>query len=416
MARTIAKLTDLEVRKLSEPGLYGDGAGLYLQVSSSGTKSWIYRFMLNGKSREMGLGAVLVVSLKEARAAAADARKQRHQGIDPIEARRAARVQAALEAAKAITFSEAAVQYIESYRRGWRNEKHAAQWKATLATYVEPVFGKMSIQAVDTTLIMKVLEPIWSTKPETAARVRGRIEAVLNWATARGFRGGENPARWRGHLDKLLPKRGKLEKVKHHAALPYTQVQEFISALKMMPGMAARALEFTILTAARTGEVIGARASEIDHKGKAWIVPADRMKAGREHRVPLSDRALEIVKNLEPVTGNLFLFPGRNAGAGLSNMSLLKVLKLMNRADITVHGFRSTFRDWAAEHTDYSSEVVEMALAHTISDKTEAAYRRGDLFDKRRKLMSAWASFCMSSSAEVIPLRSRKPDSGKLPI
>ena len=408
MARTVERLTDLKVRKLTEPGRYPDGAGLLLQIATAGTKSWIYRFMLNGKSREMGLGPFPLISLSEARAAATDARKLCFNGIDPIEERRAARAKTALEKARSVTFGDAAKRYIAAHRAAWRNEKHATQWEATLATYVEPHIDKLPVQDIETGLVMKVLEPIWSEKPETAARVRGRVEAIINWATARGYRIGDNPARWRGHLEKLLPKRSKVRKVRHHPCLSYGELPNFMSVLRKTPGTAARALEFAILTAARTGEVIGAQVSEIDLENKVWIVPADRMKAGNEHRVPLCERAIDIVKEISRDEKNAHVFPGRYSPEGLSNMSLLKVLKTIGRSDVTVHGFRSSFRDWAAEQTNHPAEVVEMALAHTVQDKTEAAYRRGDLFEKRAQVMSDWGAHCSPDNSGKVLSFGRK--------
>jgi integrase len=401
MAHLVGRLTALKVIKVKKSGMYADGAGLYLQVTGDGqstpAKSWIFRFTLRGRSREMGLGSFSIFGLGEARAKAAEYRRQVYEGIDPIEARRAQRAQAALEAAAALTFKECTKQYLAAHSAGWRNAKHAAQWSSTLKMYAEPVIGALSVHSIDTALVMKIIEPLWSTKPETASRLRGRIEAVLDWATVRGFRQGENPARWRGHLDKLLPARAKVRKVKHHAALPYDELPAFMSGLRTQEGVAARALEFLILTAARTGEVIGARSEEI--KDKVWTVPAGRMKASKEHRVPLSEAALAIIDidSLRKEQGGAYLFPGGKRDRPLSNMALLALLHRMGRSDLTAHGFRSTFRDWAAECTDYPNEVVEMALAHTISSKVEAAYRRGDLFDKRKALMSDWATFCASS-------------------
>ena len=392
MARTVGKLTALKVSRPLKPGMYADGAGLYLQVTGAGAKSWLYRFSLQGKAREMGLGSLSAVSLSEARIKAGECRRLREEGVDPIEARKVRREQAALDAAKSITFKEAAANYIASHRAGWRNEKHASQWENTLATYAEPVLGRVSIQAIDTTLVLKVLEPIWKTKPETASRLRGRIEAILDWAKVRGLRQGENPARWRGHLDHLLPARSKVRRVKHHAALSYAELPDFIAKLRAQEGVAARALEFTILTAARTGDTIGAVWYEVNTSDKVWTVPADRMKAGKEHRVPLSSRALAILREGHDMQTSDYVFPGGKAGKPLSNMAMTEVLRRMGRRDITVHGFRSTFRDWAAERTNFPSEVVEMALAHAVGDKVEAAYRRGDLFEKRRRLMAEWAS------------------------
>jgi len=394
--------------------MYADGAGLYLQVTRAGAKSWIYRFSLAGKAREMGLGSLSAVSLSEARIKAGECRRLREEGVDPIEARKARRLQAALDAAKTLTFKEAAASYIASHRMGWRNAKHATQWENTLATYAEPVIGALSIQAIDTALVLKVLERIWKAKPETATRVRGRIEAILDWAKVRGLRQGENPARWRGHLDHLLPGRSKVRRVKHHAALPYAELPDFILQLRAHQGVAARALEFTILTAARTGDTMGAVWDEFDASDKLWIVPAERIKAGKEHRVPLSDRALAILGDAEKIArtpSGDYVFPGGKVGKPLSNMAMVEVLRRMGRGDITVHGFRSTFRDWAAERTNFPSEVVEMALAHAVGNKVEAAYRRGDLFEKRRRLMTEWATYCnmpKAATRTIIPLRGRR--------
>ena len=310
MARTLGKLTALKVSRDLTPGMYADGAGLYLQVTGAGAKSWIFRYSLHGKAREMGLGSVSSISLADARIKAAECRRLRQEGIDPIEARKSLREQAALDAAKTTTFKEAAATYIASHKAGWRNTKHASQWANTLATYAEPVLGKLSIQAVDTNLVLKVLEPIWKTKPETASRVRGRIEAILDWAKVRGLRQGENPVRWRGHLDHLLPAKAKVRRVEHHAALPYAELPEFITKLRAQDGVAARALEFTILTAARTGETIGAARDEVNRYEKVWTVPADRMKAGKDHRVPLSSRALAILRDNADLQKAEYLFPG----------------------------------------------------------------------------------------------------------
>jgi integrase len=405
MAREINRLSSLAVNRASEPGYYPDGAGLYLQVSLSGTKSWIYRYSSSGRSREMGLGSIAALNLSDARARAKECRQQRTMRIDPLEEKRASAQRQKLEDAKAITFADAAAKYIAAHEASWHNEKHRSQWKSTLETYASPVIGPLSVAAIDTSLVLRIVEPMWRTKPETAARVRGRIESVLNWATACGFRQGENPARWKGHLDRLLPARGKVRTVKHHAALPYEELPAFMTNLRAREGSGARALEFTILTGLRTGEVIGARWSEIDLQRKVWIVPAERMKARREHRVPLSDRVIEILMNLPRMDD--FLFPGERSGKPLSNMAMLKTLDRLGRGDLTVHGFRSTFRDWAAERTNFPNHVVEMALAHTIGNKVEAAYRRGDLFEKRLRLMDAWAEYATKTPevGEVIKLR-----------
>lgn len=387
------RLSALAVGRLKEPGMYADGGGLYLQVSRSGTKSWIFRFALSGRAREMGLGPLHTVSLSEARDLALEARKLKLRGLDPIDARNAERSVQRLEDAKAVTFRQAAAAYIKANQAAWKNAKHAAQWEATLATYAEPIFGDFAVAAIDTTLVLKAIEPIWTAKPETASRLRGRIETILDWATVRGFRHGDNPARWRGHLDKLLPSKNKIRTVTHHAALPYKELPVFMQALADQGGVGARALEFTILTAARTSEVIGARWEELDVASATWTVPKERMKAGREHRVPLSASALKILEAMAEIRTSDYVFPGGKKDRPLSNMALLAALKRMKRSDLTAHGFRSTFRDWAAETTDYPGEVVEMALAHTVANKVEAAYRRGDLLEKRKGLMSDWSRF-----------------------
>jgi integrase len=409
MARTIGLLTALKVDKAKRAGMYADGGGLYLRVTEDGTKNWVYRFMLRGRSRWMGLGPLALYGLHEARGKALDARRLRHEGVDPIETRRAARLRERLEAAKAMTFKQCAESYIADHRAEWHNPKHAAQWEATLETYAYHVIDALPVQAIDTGLVLRVLEPIWTAKPETAGRVRGRIERVLDGAKARGYRVGENPARWKGHLDQLLPARSKVRKVRHHPALPYAELPDFMVALRGQEGVSARALEFTILTAARTGETIGAKWSELDLADKIWTIPAERMKAGKEHRVPLCARALAILEELKKVGGK-FVFPGAKAGKPLSNMAMLELVRGMNERreamgkpkwmdprqgkEIVPHGFRSTFKDWASDRTSFPRDMVEIALAHTLDDKTEAAYRRSDMFEKRRRLMGAWAELC----------------------
>jgi integrase len=404
MTRTIGKLTALKLEKAKRPGMYGDGGGLYLRVTHEGTKNWVFRFMLNGRARWMGMGPLHTVNLAEARKRAGAHRLRRHDGVDPIEARRAERLQARLDAAKTVTFLECAEAYIKSHRAGWRNVKHAAQWQATLTTYTEPIIGALSVQVIDTALVLKVLEPIWTAKPETAGRVRGRIEAILDWAKARGYRAGENPARWRGHLDKLLPARGKVRKVEHHAAMSYAALPGFLMKLRRQEGIAARALEFAILTAARTGETTGAQWSEFDLLDKTWTVPPRRMKAGKAHRVPLSARALAILEEMQAFrpTGNAdsCVFPGGKAGRPLSNMAFLMLLRRMGHADLTAHGFRATFKTWASERTGFQNEIVEAALAHVIGSKVEQAYRRGDMLEKRRRLMQQWATFCTTAPTQ----------------
>jgi integrase len=403
MARTMGRLTALAVTRATKPGMYADGGGLYLRVGPSGAKSWVFRFRVDGKRRDMGLGPLHVVSLAAAREKATACRTERFDGRDPLEGRQARKVADKLEASKAMTFRQCAATYIDAHRLGWKNEKHAAQWGSTLEAYANPVFGDLPVQAVDTALVMRALEPIWWTKTETASRLRGRIEAVLDWATVREFRRGDNPARWRGHLDHLLPQRAKVQKVQHHPALAYSQIGAFMASLRSQEGHAARALEFLILTAGRTGEVIGVRWDEIDLAEGVWTVPASRMKTSKEHRVPLAPATIKLLKKQQAVAQSIdakpkgFVFPGGRPGKPLSNMAILNLLQRMKRDDLTAHGFRSTFRDWTAEQTHFPRDVAEMALAHTISDKVEAAYRRGDLFDKRCQLMDAWAAYCGTS-------------------
>ncbi|MFN3669561.1 MAG: tyrosine-type recombinase/integrase [Brevundimonas sp.] len=394
--RALHRLSALRVRQIDAPGRYPDGGGLYLQIGKGGARSWIFRYSFNGRERDMGLGSAALVTLAEAREAAFELRRQRQKGIDPLEARKAAEVEARRRRAEAVTFAQAVKDYLKLNRAGWRNDKHAAQWAATLRTYAEPHVGERPVASIDVNDVLTILEPIWVEKPETASRLRGRIEAVLDWSAVRGQRTGANPARWRGNLEKLLPAKSKVQKIAHHAALPHKELPKFMARLRGQGGTAARALEFTILTAARTGETIGASPAEIDFDDRLWTVPPERMKAGREHRAPLSAAALALVESRRE-SDQPWLFAGMKAGSPLSNMSMLAVLKRMGRADLTTHGFRSTFRDWAAETTDYPAEVVEMALAHTIVSKVEAAYRRGDLLAKRRQLMEDWAGFCGSA-------------------
>jgi integrase len=402
MSRAVHRLAAKTVEKAKESGYYCDGGGLYLQVSPTASKSWIFRYARHGKSHEMGFGSERDVSLAEARTKAADARRQLVNGIDPLAAREGHRAQEKLQKAGSISFADCATKYIDSHKAGWRNEKHAEQWQNTLDTYAGPVVGQLDVKDVDTALVLRILEPIWSKKPETASRVRGRVERILDYARVRGYRSGENPARWRGHLDKLLPSALNRKTREHHAALPYDELPAFMKDLRSQGGNAARALELLILTTARTGEVIGCEPEkEIDLKKTVWTIPAGRMKAGKEHRVPLSPRAVEVIKGQSAGT---YLFSGGKEGAPLSNMAMLELLRRMGRGNLTVHGFRSTFRDWAAECTSYPGEVCEMALAHAITDKVEAAYRRGDLFEKRRLLMLDWAKYCDTPKGDVVRL------------
>jgi integrase len=400
------KLSATEVRNAKGPVILHDGGGLYLRVAETGAKAWVFRYQIDGKRRDMGLGPYPDVSLADARDKASTCRTQRHDGIDPLEARDAKRAAARVEAAKGRTFKECAVEFIATNKPGWRNAKHTQQWGNTLETYVYPTLGHLPVSAIDTGLVVQVLKPIWTEKPETASRVRGRIEAILDAATVQGFRQGPNPAQWKGNLTHILPARGKVRQVAHHAAIDFGELASFMTDLRKREGVAARALEFAILTAARTGEALGARWSEIDLKEKIWTVPADRMKAGREHRVPLSAAALAVLETVRPIAvqkdGDTDpaapVFPSARRALPLSNMALLMLVRRMKRDDLTAHGFRSTFSDWAAERTSYPREVVEMALSHAIENKVEAAYRRGDLFEKRRRLMDEWTRFCATSA------------------
>jgi integrase len=401
-------LTQKRIEKLNTPGRYSDGHGLYLQVQSRTNKSWLFRYTFNGRERFMGLGPLHTIDLEEARERARQARKALLDGADPLAVRSAAAAQRALEVARTITFEAAAEAYYESHEAGWKNAKHRQQFLNTLKTYVFPKIGKLPVADIDTGLVLKCIEPIWQGKTETANRTRGRIEAVLDWATVRGYREGDNPARWRGHLSEVLPARGKIQKTNHHAALPIGEVAAFMTALREQQGVAARALEFTILTAARTGETIGARWQEIDFANATWTVPAGRMKASKEHRVPLSKPALQLLRDVPREKNNPFIFIGPYK-AGLSNMAMAATLQRMGRNDITVHGFRSTFRTWAGELTAHPVQVIEQALAHSIGTKVERAYARGDLFAKRARLMTDWARYCTSrpaeASAKVVSIR-----------
>jgi integrase len=409
--RKVKPLSPIEVQRLTTPGMnfVGQVAGLALLVKVTGARSWILRCSIAGKRRDMGLGGFPDVPLADARRRARDMRERIDNGEDPIGQRREARAALAAKMAKAMTFSECVDAYLDAHSESWSNPKHRQQWRNTLTSYAGPVIGGLDVAQIEVGHVLKVLQPIWSEKTETASRLRGRVESVLSWATTAGYRAGENPARWKGHLQNLLAMPSKIAKVEHHAALPYRELGGFMADLAKMPGMGARALEFAILTAARSGEVRGATWAEIDVEAALWTVPGERMKAKAEHVVPLSDAALAIQRAL-PREGSL-VFPGARQGRPLSDMSLTAVLRRMGRGDLTAHGFRSTFRDWAAEQTAYPSEVVEMALAHTIGNKVEAAYRRGDLIEKRRRLMDDWAKFCSTvtpATGEVLPMRSSK--------
>jgi integrase len=434
MARLIEKLTPLEVTKKTKPGYYGDGAGLWLQVSKTGSKSWIFRFALSGKEREMGLGAVHTVTLHEARAKAKECRLLLLDGKDPLETRKVSKMADALERAKMMTFDQCAAAYIAAHRSSWKNVKHISQWENTLATYASPVIGSLPVAYVDTALVVKVLSQqgkdkrtLWESKTETATRLRGRIESILDWAAVSKFRQGDNPARWKGHLDNLLATLSKSDRTKHHAALPWQEVGAFMAALREQGGVAAKAVEFAILTACRSGEVRGATWAEIDLDAALWTIPAERMKAKRAHRVPLSTAAVKLLKTRQEQKLGELVFPGTKQDMPLSDMSMTKVIRRMNDGAIksgskvwkdsasdktvTVHGFRSSFRDWCSElvANSFPREVCEHALAHSLPDKVEAAYRRGDLIEKRTLLMQAWADYCavIPVFAKVVPMRGR---------
>lgn len=399
--RVLHKLTDRQVRTLTLPGHYGDGGGLWLQISGSGAKSWVFRYTRGGRAREMGLGSLLGRSLEQARVAARAAREMLAEGVDPIERKReSSRADHAAQSLR-VTFRAEAEALIEQKRPAWKNAKHADQWTNTLETYAYPVLGDMLVSDIDTAHVERCLRPIWESKTETATRVRSRIEQVLARASVLKHRSGENPARWKGHLDKLLAKPDKLAKVRHHPALPYVEIGAFMERLRGMDSTSARLVEFIVLTACRTSEATGATWSEIDLEAGIWSVPASRMKAGKLHRVPLSPPAIQLLRKMLERRKDEFVFPSGKEGKPLSNMAGLALLGTMGRRDITIHGMRSTFRDWAAEQTACPREVVELALAHGIEDKVEAAYRRGDAFAKRKKLMADWAKYCATPSKQV---------------
>jgi integrase len=398
MARQVDKLTAARVLHVG-PGVHLDGGGLYLQVTERG-RSWLFRFTspISGRGRWMGLGPLGTVSLAKAREAAAVCRQQVRDNIDPIKHREDEKARARRTEVRAMTFDECRDAYIASKGARWRSLKHGRQWKQSLEDYVSPVFGSRPVQDVDVTLVTKALDPIWSVMPTTASRIRGRIEVILDWATVRGYRSGENPAVWRGRLTHVYPARSELHKVEHHAAMPYGDVGAFLVSLRKREGIAARALEFATLTAARTGEVMGARWEEFDLAARVWAIPGERMKSGRSHRVPLCDRAVDLLRGMQQEGDRVFR---------INNMSLPRLIRKMGHRGLTVHGFRSTFRDWCAEQTNFPREVAEGALAHLVGDSTERAYRRGDVLEKRRQLMEAWAGFCDRPAATgvVVPLR-----------
>lgn len=417
MARKQQRLSALQVSKLTKPGLYGDGGGLTLQITTTGAKSWLLRYMVAGKPFGMGLGPTHTVSLAEARQKALDARKLLIDGINPLAAKKQNQIAAALADAKMMSFDQCAEAYILAHKAGWKNAKHGDQWTNTLNTYASPVFGHLPVAEIDTGLVVKCLAPIWESKTETASRVRGRIESVLGWATTSGYRTGENPARWKGHLENLLATISKTSRTKNHPSLPWQRIGAFMSAVRAREGVSARAVEFAILTACRSGEVRGAKWAEFNTAGKLWTIPGERMKAKREHQVPLSDAALALLESMPKDSDDDVVFAGTK-GQPLSDMSLTAVIRRMNGDEkpvwadvngegITVHGFRSTFRMWAAETTNYPREVAEHALAHQLPDAVERAYQRGSQFAKRAALMAEWAVYCATvpTDAVVKPIR-----------
>ena len=385
------------VETITDVGYHRCDPGLYLQVTKSGSKSWLFRFKspVTAKQREMGLGSLSVISLAQARNLAIECRQKLQQGIDPLDAQRKRRQSMLLEQARTITFKDAAERCIENKKPEWKNKKHAQQWTNSLINYAYPILGDLSVSQIDTELVLKVIEPIWISKAETASRVRQRIEMVWDWSRARNYVEGENPARLRGHLDKILAKTAKIKRVRHHPAVPYSQIGKFISLLRSHKGYSALALEFMILTATRTAEVIGARWGEFDLNLGIWTIPADRMKAGKEHRVPLSGQATSILKSIRSNRNSKdFVFQGWKPGYGLSNGAMLVLMRKIKFGPYTPHGFRSTFRDWAAEKAyHFQNETVELALAHTIKNQSEAAYRRGDQLERRRDLMEIWGNY-----------------------
>lgn len=409
MPKKAKELSAIEVSRLTTPGLQAVGgvAGLLLQVTKTGSRSWILRVMVGSKRRDIGLGGYPDVSLGQARELARSSRLKIQEGIDPVEEKRAAKAQLVAIQASQITFDEAVKIFLAHKNHEFSNKKHAAQWESTLRTYASPTIGTLLVSEIDLPHIRQILEPIWMEKTETAKRLRGRIENVLNWATVSKYRTGENPARWKGHLDNILPKPSKVTKVKHHKALPREELGLFIKSLKQREGTAAKALEFLVLTAARSGEIRGATWSEINFESSLWIIPAERMKAGKEHQVPLSKEAIKLLKALPTTKNNEYLFPAPRGGA-LSDMALLAVMRRMDVSAVP-HGFRSTFRDWCEEETSFPHNVAEMALAHTIGNKVEAAYRRGDLLAKRTLLMQQWAKYCntIHKKGDVLQLKGK---------
>jgi integrase len=405
MAGGMYRLTDRKVQTAKKPGMYADGGSLYLRIAAGGSKQWVFRYSADGRLRDMGLGSINTLSLAEVREKAREARKLRLEGKDPIDERRAQRAGALAAAAKAKTFRQCAEEFMHDNAAKWSNAKHGQQWRNTLETYVYPVLGDLPVATIDTPLVLKVIKPLWQRAPVTASRVRGRIEQVLGWATVHHYRAGDNPARWQGHLQHALPAKSEVADVEHHTALPYSEAPAFFAKLRQDSSVQARCLELLALTATRMAEATDATWDEIDFDNRIWTVPSARMKMGKEHRIPLSKAAIAVLKGMNEMRQSDYIFPGLRTGRPIGHNS---VWKLGRALGATVHGLRSTFRDWAAEQTSFPHEVCEMALAHAIPSAVEKAYRRGDLFDKRRKLMDAWASFCShgaDAGDKVVPIR-----------
>jgi integrase len=404
MARTLNRLTAMRVAKAKKPGLLADGGGLYLRIAPGGSKQFIFRYAVNGRLRDMGIGPTHTVDLAMARERALEARRLRLDGIDPIAHKRARMAALRAADARAMTFRQCAEGFVKDNERKWKNAAHRQQWTSTLASYVYPVLGDLPVAAIDTPLVLRVVKPLWGRVPETASRVRGRIEAVLGWATVHHYRSGDNPARWQGLLEHALPARMRN---RHHVALPYVEVGGFMRNLRQNNSVAARCLEMLVLTATRLKEATNASWAEIDLPNRMWTIPANRMKGGREHRVPLSDDAVAVLKSMQEIRHSDYIFPGMHVGRPVGARTIADIVKELAGREITIHGFRSTFRDWASERTNFPREVAEMALAHTIPSAVEAAYRRGDLFEKRRRLMEAWAEYCTKPKADskVVAIR-----------
>ena len=408
MARTLHRLTALKVERAKKPGLYGDGGSLYLRIAPGGSKQWVFRYGVSGRYHDLSLGAVHTFSLADARERAREQRKLLADGLDPLAAKRERAALRAAADATAMSFAQCAAAFIRDNRSEWRSIKHAREWESTLRRFAYPVIGGLLVQVIDTPLVLRVIEPLWKSHPVTAQRVRGRIEAVLGWATVHRYRNGDNPARWRGHLEHALPKRNG---VKHLAALPYTDIPGFVAKLRQDTSVASAALQLVTLTAVRRGEAIFAEWSEVDLDDAVWTIPAGRTKRNREHRVPLSNLAVALLRDMATIRQSAYVFPGYLAGRPISDNSVTRVMQA-TASGTTIHGLRSSFRDWAAERTSFAREVAEAALAHAVASQVEAAYRRTDFFDRRRKLMAEWAAFCQvkpSTGSGVVPIRAARP-------